>query len=194
VLRLDLLIPPFFASAALVLASGASKIRRPGPAARALEAAGLPSTFLAVRALGLAEIAVGVWCVTAPGRASAASLGLLYLAFTAFLVRLMSSADRDATCGCLGVLDVPPSLLHVFLDLVAAGTSFAMAAGGPPQEVLAEARDLPFRGVPLLAGIILIAYLAYLAAGYLPTSFWSYGRGATRVTPARFGLTPRSDR
>jgi hypothetical protein len=194
VLRLDLLIPPFFASAALAVASGASKIRRPGPAARALEAAGLPSTSLAVRALGAAEIAIGSWCLTAPGRTSAVSLGLLYLAFAAFLARLMSTAGRDATCGCLGALDVPPSLLHVVLDLVGAGTSVAVAAAGPPQGVLAGARDLPFRGAPLLAGIILIAYLVYLTAAYLPTSFWSYGRGTNRATPARFALTPRSDR
>jgi hypothetical protein len=193
VLRLDLLIPPFFASAALVVASGASKVRRPGPAARALEAARLPSTPLAARTLGVAEIAIGGWCLTAPGPIPAVSLGCLYLAFAAFLTRLMSSAGRDATCGCLGALNVPPSLLHVALDLVAAGTSFAVAAG-PPRGALAEAGDLPFRGVPLLAGIILIAYLAYLAAAYLPTSFWSYGRGAKRVTPARFALTPGSDR
>jgi hypothetical protein len=193
VLRLDLLIPPFFASAALVVVSGASKIRRPGPPVRALEAARLPSTLLAVRALGLAEIAIGGWCLAAPGRTPAVSLGCLYLAFAAFLARLMSGPGRDATCGCLGALDVSPSLLHVALDLVAAGTSFAVAAG-PPRGVLAEAGDLPFRGAPLLAGIILIAYLAYLAVAYLPTSFWSFGRGAKRVTPARFDLTPGSDR
>jgi hypothetical protein len=194
VLRLDLLILPFFASAALVVASGASKIKRPGPAARALEAARLPATQLAVRALALAEIAIGGWCLASPGRIPAVSLGCLYLAFGAFLARLMSSAGRDATCGCLGALDVPPSLLHVALDLVAAGTSFAVAAAGPPRGVLAEAGDLPFRGVPLLAGIILIAYLAYLVAAYLPTSFWSYGRATKRVAPARFALTPGSDR
>jgi hypothetical protein len=193
VLRLDLVIPPFFAAAALVVASGASKIRLPGPAGRALAAARLPSVPLAVRALGLAEVAIGGWCLTAPGRIPAVLLGLLYLAFAAFLARLQRRAGRETTCGCLGALDAPPSLLHLVLDLGAAGASI-VAAVASPRGVLAEAADLPFQGVPFLAGVILIAYLAYLAAAYLPRSFWSYGKGTSRITSARFALTPRSGR
>ena len=69
------------------------------------------------------------------------------------IASIACARTRDATCGCLGALDVPPSLLHVALDLVAAGTSFA-AAASPPRGILVEAADLPFHGVPFLAGVV----------------------------------------
>jgi hypothetical protein len=194
VCSLDLLLPAFFAAAALVVASGASKIRRPGPAGRALRAARLPSSSVLVRALGLAEVAVGAWCLTAPSRASAVSLGLLYLAFGGFLLVLMRGSGGDATCGCLGAREVPPSLLHVALDLVASGASVAVAVA-PPRGALAEAARLPLSGVPFVAGILLIAFLAYLVVGYLPGSFWSYRRASGGTAPATpFAIVSRPRR
>ena len=187
-------MPPFFAAAALIMASGAAKSWRPEPASRALAAAGLPPRRAGVRTLGLIEIGLGGWSLMAPSRASALSLGLLYLAFAGFLVWLMKAGGQGATCGCLGRRDTPPSLLHVTLDVLAAGTA-VMVATTPPRGVLAEAARLPLAGVPFLGGILLIAFLVYLAAAYLPRSFWSYGRvPAGESAPRHFALAPRSDR
>jgi methylamine utilization protein MauE len=193
VARLDLLTPPFFAAAALVVASGGAKLRHPGPAVRALQAARLPSSPPAVRAIGAVEIVVGLSCLIAPGRLSAAALAALYAGFAAFLARLIRAGVPGASCGCLGRQDAAPSLLHLALD-VAAGTTAALVAMSPPSGIVAFSARLPLLGLPFLLGTALIAFLAYLAAAYLPEAFSAYagrGRGPSRgPRPQAFSVGP----
>lgn len=196
VVRLDLLMPLFFAAAGLLLASGTAKLRHPGPAGRALAALRLPSGRWTVGGIGLAEILVGVWCLVAPGRASAVSLGLLYSAFAAFLAVLMR-ADGATSCGCLGKQDGSPSLLHIVMNAAAAAAAVLVATASP-RGVFAYSAGLPLVGLPFLLGTTLIAYLAYLAVAYLPAAFWAYDRAAGGLTGAdparRFALKPTEDR
>jgi hypothetical protein len=193
--RLDLLTPPFFAAAGLVVASGAAKLSHPEPAVRAMGSLRLPSGPGAVRAIGFVEILVGMWCLFAPGRAAAVSMAFLYVAFATFLA-FLTRARAPTSCGCLGKQDAPPSLLHIAMNVAAAATA-ALAAAGPPRGVFAFSARLPLRGLPFLLGTALIGYLAYLVVAYLPTAFWAYDRpGERRVSagrPRRFALRPTED-
>ncbi|HYT81016.1 MAG TPA: MauE/DoxX family redox-associated membrane protein [Actinomycetota bacterium] len=196
VVRLDLLTPPFFAAAGLVVASGSAKLRHPLSAVSALEALRLPSGRWTVRGIGVVEIMVGMWCLFSPGRASAVSMGLLYASFATFL-GLLKRAGAHTSCGCLGTREVPPSLLHLAMNAVAAASA-ALMASGPPPGILAYSARLPLRGVPFLLGTALIAYVAYLLVAYLPAAFWAYDRPAgadvAAVRPRRFALRPTEDR
>jgi hypothetical protein len=121
----------------------------------------------------MVEVAIGTWCLFAPGRAAAVSLGLLYGAFAVFLAVLMRA--RGASCGCLGRKEAPPSVAHIVLNVAAASVA-AIVAFAPPTGVIAFGTRLPLGGVSFFVGTFLIAYLAYLSAAHLPGVFWSYGR------------------
>ena len=196
VVPLDLLIAPFFAAAGLVVASGSAKLRHPGSAAGALQALRLPSGRWIVRGIGLVEILVGMWCLFAPGRASAVSMGLIYATFATFLGLLMR-AGAHSSCGCLGTEEVPPTVLHIVMDALAATTAVFMATNAAPGIVAYSAR-VHLQGMPFLLGTALIAYLAYMVVAYLPAAFWAYERPAgpdvSGVRPRRFALTAMEDR
>jgi methylamine utilization protein MauE len=176
-IRIDLLASPFFAAAGLLVVSGVAKLRHPEPAGRALAMLNLPSGRRTVGAIAVAELVVGAWCLFAPNTAAAASLGLLYAAFAAFLVLQLRAKTPGTSCGCLGSHDASPSLVHVTLDLAAAMTA-AVVATAPQRGVVAFSATLSVGGVPFLVGTALIAYLAYLVAAFLPKAFWSYDRSA----------------
>jgi hypothetical protein len=167
------LIAPFFAASGLLAVSGLAKLRHPGSASRALGALRFPSGPLTVRVIGLVEVAIGTWCLFAPGRAAAVSLGLLYGAFAVFLAVLIRAGG--ASCGCLGRKEVPPSVAHIVLNVAAASVG-AIVAFAPPTGVIVFGTRLPLGGLSFFVGTFLIAYLAYLSAAHLPGVFWSYGR------------------
>jgi hypothetical protein len=191
--RLDLLAPPFFAAATLLIVSGTAKLRAPGPVRSALGAVHLPSGPSIVRGIGLFEIGIGMWCLLGPSPASALLLALLYAAFAGFIAVLMRSTNRVTSCGCVGGSDSPPSLAHIVVNAAAAATA-AVVATAPPAGVLTTAARLPLGGVPFLLGTGLIAYLAHLTVIYLPDMFWSYrGSASGRLgggAPRRFALRP----
>jgi hypothetical protein len=166
-----------FAASLLLVDGGASKVRSSAPASRALAAAKLPSSAFAARALGVAEVAIGGLFLAAPGAASATLLAAIYVAFGAFLTYLLVGRVAATTCGCAGERDLPPSWLHVALDLVAA-TAAIVAAFDPPEPILRFAGTLPLAGIPILFGLLLIAWLAMLVVVYVPALFRSYQRTA----------------
>ena len=85
----------------------------------------------------------------------------------------MRDTGANASCGCLGRRDIPPSLLHAFLDGLAAAVAVAVAAG-PPPGLVGFARTQPLAGVPFLAGTILVAFVAWLAVTAAPAALASY--------------------
>jgi hypothetical protein len=188
-----LLATPFFAAALLLAASGCTKLRRPGSAVGALQAAGLPSSNLVARLLGAVEGTVGVGCLLAPGRALSVALAVLYLGFAGFLVTLLRSPDRPGSCGCVGATEAPPTRLHVVLDLAAALTGVAMAAR-PLPGLLPFAADMGLGGVPFVIGVALSAYLIHLVLAYLPAVIQRFpsrssdhGDPVARFQPFRIG-------
>jgi hypothetical protein len=162
-----LLATPYFVAALLLAVSGWAKLWRPGSAAGALRAAGLPSSNRVVRLLGAVEGAVGLGCLLASGREISIALAVLYLGFAGFLVTLLRSPDRPRSCGCVGATEVPPTPLHVVLDLGAALMGLA-ATARPVPGLVAFAADLGLGGVPFVIGVALSAYLLHLVLAYLP--------------------------
>jgi len=169
------LVVPFF-TAALVLAwSGAAKLRRPGQLVRVLGALGLPARPGGVRLIASAEFGLGTLGLIRPIAAVAGAVGLAYLSFAGFLSFLLVAKPTIGTCGCAGDRDVPPSWLHVVLDVVGAGSAFGFAAiGRGPESIVGIAAPLPLHGVTFLMGVSLLGYLAFLCAAYLPQALISY--------------------
>lgn len=171
----DVVVVPFFTAALVLGWSGAAKLRRPAGLSTALGSAGLPAGWGGVRLLAFAEVAVGVWCLARPSAAGAATMGLLYLGFCAFLSWLLLSGRPSESCGCAGDRDVPPSWLHVGLDAAAAGSAFGFAVSGRGAPgIVGVAAGLPLHGISFLVGVVLLGYLSFLCAAYLPSALTSY--------------------
>jgi hypothetical protein len=156
---------PLHLVALVLVVSGAQKVARPAPAAQAMVAAGLP---LPARlhagigiALGIAEAATGLTVFAAPHPATAAWLGVAYLALAGFVL-VLRRRDATAGCGCFGAATTPPSTTHVVLNVAAAAVALAAAATGVPDvvEVLDEGAGVavPYTAlVALGAGLVLLA-------------------------------------
>jgi hypothetical protein len=171
----ELFVVPFF-TAALVLAwSGAAKLRRPGQLVRVLGGAGVPVRPAGVRLIASAELSLGTLGLIRPTAAVAAAVGLAYLGFAGFLSFLLVAKPTIGTCGCSGDRDVPPSWLHVALDVVAAGSAFGFGViNRGPEGIVGMAAPLPLHGITFLMGVSLLGYLASLCAAYLPQALASY--------------------
>jgi hypothetical protein len=166
---------PFFATAVVLALSGLAKLRQPGPLVRMFASTGIPVGPAAVRALSLGELGLGAVCLAAPTRIAAFALGSLYAGFAAFLAWLLVRRIEVSSCGCSGKEDVPPSWIHVGLNLAAAAAAMAAAASGPAfPSVAAAAARLPVGGTGFLVGVAAIAALGALCAAYLPTVLLAY--------------------
>ena len=176
----DVLAPVVFAACALLLASGASKLRRPEAANRSLRAAGLLGGPWRVRALGGLELAGATAVLITPRTVASLAVAALYLGFAVFLASVLTRR-LDASCGCAGERDLSPSWLHVALNVFAAlaALGFAVLRPAPPGLVGFIAKS-PWSGVALAAGSALIAWLAAQAVLLVPSAVVSYtGRART---------------
>src|SRR5712692_9085372 len=104
---------PFFAATGLLVAGGASKLRRPDPGARALVAVGIVSGIAggraAARLVGAIELSVGTAALLAPGAGTAGPVAFLYLSFAAFVAAVAAGRLPTTSCGCLGQREIPAS-------------------------------------------------------------------------------------
>jgi methylamine utilization protein MauE len=162
-------------SAGLLVAAGGSKIVRPEPTARALYAAGLRGRNLTGRAVGIVELAVGLSALTMPTVATESALAATYLAFAVFLGFLLLARPGTGSCGCAGTKDVPPSLLHVALNVVAAAAATGAAFALPPG-LGALAVSLGWAAVPYAAGMVAAGLLVATVVADMPAAFRSYRR------------------
>ena len=158
---------PLFIAAALVVVAGIPKVTDPGDTTRAMRSVGLPSSDNLVRALAIAEIAIGLSVIVFGGRLAAGLLALLYLGFAGFIVLAMTRGGSVASCGCFGKADTPPTHAHLVLDLAAAAVAIAAVASPPPAftDLLA---DQPAFGIPFVAFVALGSWLGYLTLTLLP--------------------------
>lgn len=148
------------AAAVLLLWSGLAKVRTPVPVA------GLLVAPLAVRGLGLAEVAVGAWFIAAGGPSSGAALAACYMIFTAVTLRLATSR-RSVPCGCFGRSDGPTGVLHVAVDAVAAAAA-VVAVASPPGPLGGFTDAAPTVVAVGLVQVLLLAALARLLVTSLP--------------------------
>jgi hypothetical protein len=166
----DALAPIFFLSAGLLVLAGATKILRPDPTAQAMLDAGLPGTLAAARGAGVVEMVVGMWAGLAPAAGGAIALGALYAVFAGYLGFLLVARPDAGSCGCAGPTAVPPSRLHLVLNVVAAGAAFACAATPLPSGP-AWIAGLGWAALPIVLGLIVAGWLAVVAVTAAPAAF-----------------------
>ena len=156
------------AAAALLVISGISKLARPEPAAKALAAAGWPSSPSLSRSLGGAEVAIGAWALAMGGPAPTAVLALVYLAFAWFSAHLMRVAPGGTDCGCFGTTGTNVSRTHIVTNTVVA-VAISSTLINPVGGVADVIANSPGSGIPLLAlSTLLAGSVARLLAGRLP--------------------------
>jgi hypothetical protein len=167
-----LLAALIYAAAALLVAAGVVKLRRPQPTADALAGVGLPGRRELVRALGVVEIAVGAGPFLRPGT-FAPVLAILYVSFACFVAYVLGRGLPLRSCGCLGETDTEPSRLHVTVTAVAAAAGLGAMLAPPPSapELLADA---PVAGAFFLLTIATACYLTYVILVSLPEALASY--------------------
>lgn len=166
----DAIAPPFFLASALLVLAGGIKLVTPRASAQALLDAGLPGSRALARGVGAAEVLVGLWALAAPGTGGALALGLLYLVFAAFLAYVLRAHPDAGSCGCAGPTPVPPSLLHLALNSIAALAGLAYAATAAP-DARAWLASLGWGAVPVVGGLALAGWLAIVAVTSAPAAF-----------------------
>jgi hypothetical protein len=147
---MTILVGPFQVAALVLVAAGALKVVSPAATVVALEGAGVRAQAAAVRAAALAETVLGAAAIATGNRALVAGVALSYLAFAAFVGRAMVRPGAIGDCGCLGVVESPPSWSHVVIDLAAAAVCGAAAVVGVPS-LGGLLDDHPVVAVPYLA-------------------------------------------
>ena len=162
----DLVAGPFLAAAGLLVLAGVPKVLDPLPLVRAMRGAGLPVGRHLVRAFAVAEVALGTWSLVAPGRYAAALVAAAYLAFTAFVARVLTRGGVLGSCGCFGKPDTPATHTHLALTALAA-VSAALVALDPPSAVWArlDGATLTTAGFAVVVG-----FLAWQVMAVLPTT------------------------
>jgi len=162
----DLAAGPFLAAAALLVVAGVPKVVDPVPLVRALRAARMPVPRLLVRAFALAEVAIGLWAVVAPGRVGSGLVAAAYLVFTLFVARVLARGGVLASCGCFGKADTPATRTHLVLT-AAAGLVALWATIDAPRDVWSGVDADTVTTVGLGA---VIAFLAWQVMAVLPTT------------------------
>jgi len=170
----EVLAPPFFVAAGLLAVSGLAKLRHPRPTAKAMYAAGLPgSSNLTARTLGGGELLIGVLALARPVPLIVWALAAMYLLFAGFLGYLIWARPGSTSCGCAGEREVPPNVIHLGLDAVAAVLAGSVALNGVPN-LAAFTIELGWAGVPFLAGLIATGVSATVVATELPAALAAY--------------------
>jgi len=152
--------------AGVLAVGGVAKVVGPDATVPMLRALGLPPSPVLARLLGLVEVATGVTAFLVGGRVLAAAVALLFVVFTAAVVRLRLAGDA-VSCGCFGRSSAPPTMVHVVVDAVAALVGVAAAVADAPG-FLEVRPDLPAAGVPQLLLSALAVWLGVAVLTVLP--------------------------
>ena len=163
-----MLAGPYVVAAALLAMGGGLKLRRPAPTARALREAGLGRLAPFARAMGAAEVAVGLAALAVDSAAVAGLVAACYAGFAGFVALALTRPAPVGDCGCFAGADSPPSAVHVVLDLAAAAVAVALAAGPGGMSLPTALDGQPLAGLPFLALAVVSLGLAYAALALLP--------------------------
>jgi hypothetical protein len=169
-LTADALAPIFFLAAGLLVVSGAVKQLQPRATAQSMLDAGLPGSIALARGIGVIEIAVGVWALAAPARGGAVALAVLYGSFSLFLAYVLREHPDAGSCGCAGPTPVPPSRVHLVVDIVVviSALAFAMTASVGFVDWLAA---FGWLALPVALGLGLAGWLAVVTVTQAPAAF-----------------------
>ena len=110
---------------------------------------------------------------------------IVYLAFAGFVGYVLRTHPTAGSCGCAGSKAVPPSLLHLALDAVAASTGLVyLVARGSSATVWLAA--LGWGSVPVIAGLALAGWLVVVAVTEVPAAWraWAPPAGQAAASHA----------
>jgi hypothetical protein len=146
----------------------------------------MPAGRLLVRAFAIAEVAIGGWALAAPGRLSAALVAAAYLAFTAFVARVLTRGGVLGSCGCFGKPDTPATRTHLALTALAALAALAVTIDAPS----GVWSDVDSAGLTTAGLAVVIGFLAWQVMAVLPTTSPAAIRSSvapTRPSPTQGG-------
>ena len=112
-----MLLPALVAAGVLAYAGG-TKLLDPTMTVGALRVMGLPANGWLVRAGAGAEVALGVAAVVVGGGLLWALVGVSYTLFGLFVFVALRSGRPIGTCGCIGRVDIPPTWVHIAVNLL----------------------------------------------------------------------------
>jgi len=166
---MSMLAGPIYALAGIIGIAGALKLTQPGPATRALRAAGLPGSLAAVRVLGMSEMVIGAIAISLGTTLTATSMAVYYAGFAVFALVLMRRGGNETPCGCFGepAAPEPTTWVHVTMNLIATVLCLA-AVLWPTGGVLDVLANQPWAGIPFLVLTALCGWLWYLALTAFP--------------------------
>jgi hypothetical protein len=167
----SVLTGPFAVAAIVVAVAGVAKLHAPAVAVAASRELGLRAGPGVIRVFAAAEVALGVWCLVAPGAGAAAPLACSYGGFAAISVLLVR---RRAACGCFGEGEAPASLAQPLISAVLAAVCVVATVEAP--HGIGWMLDRPAgHATVLLLGIAASAYATVLAYTQLPAAWgaWS---------------------
>ena len=167
------LAPVFLVACALLVVAGVSKVRAPTSARGSLELIGVPVPLVAVRALGVAEVALGLLAAIRPGALAAGLVAGAYGVFFLATLRLLA-VEGGADCGCFGAASAVASRSHAVLNLVACAAG-VVAAAFPPPGVSWIASRSPLVAVTLVLGTTAAAFAAYAVVTLFAPAWRAYG-------------------
>ena len=166
----DTLAPPFFLAAGLLVLAGTVKVVTPDATAQAIFDAGLPGSRALARLVGVVEVASGLVACLAPAAGGAIASGVLYLCFAGFLGYVLREHPDAGSCGCAGPTPVPPSRLHLMLNVLASFVAFGYAVTAAPS-LVAWLDQLGWGAAPVMLGQALAGWLAVVAVTVAPGAF-----------------------
>jgi hypothetical protein len=162
------LLPIYLTAAGLLVLSGLAKLRDPEPASDALVELRVPASRPLVRVVALVELSSAMVMVARPSLGAPAACGL-YLAFAALvLTQLVRGGVRS--CGCLGSAALPPTRLHVALNV-----ALAVCCGFVHPDSLGAFRD-PLAGTLVFLGAATMAWAIATGLELLPPALRAYRR------------------
>ncbi len=155
---------PFLIICTILGLGGLAKLWTPIPARRALRAVSVDVPLAAVRALGLAELALACAGIFSGAAIVPIVVGMAYVAFALFVVVMLRTADATS-CGCFGNNSAPPSYLHVIVNLLSAAVAFGSTGF---DGVVTTVGDRAGVGTALLLLVVVGVYALYLLLTALP--------------------------
>jgi len=172
----DALAAPAGVAAAVLVAAGAIKLKKPLPVTGALALVKLPRSTRLAKALGTIEIAIGVAALLGDPRETYSVLAAAYVFFAAFTAWAIYTDQPLASCGCFGDPDTPAMPSHLLLTVIAAAVAASAAAGGSPA-LRTLLTTYGWNVLPLTLFFAVAIYLAYLAFAVLPHTAGRPSRG-----------------
>jgi hypothetical protein len=162
------LFPEFLVVSALLVVAGAGKVRSPVPVSAVVSGVRLPLPLVAVRTLGVAEVAIGAGAAVHPTHLTVALVALAYGAFCAFVLW-----GRPLRCGCFGDAPAGGWPAHVALNAIMCSGAI-LAALAPPPGVVSLVGRSPLIAMPLGLGVAAATVAAYLLFTAFPAAWHAY--------------------